>query len=40
LYFCGRCAASYDKLVGPLPANTTIAPRLTATLDMVHLFAM
>ena len=38
--FVDGAPASYDKVVGPLPADTTIAPRLKATLDMVHLFAM
>jgi hypothetical protein len=38
--FVDGAPASYDEVVGPLPADTTIAPRLKATLDMVHLFAM
>jgi hypothetical protein len=38
--FVDGAPASYDEVVGPLPAYTTIAPRLKATLDMVHLFAM
>ena len=38
--FVDGAPASYGEIVGPLPADTTIAPRLKATLDMVHLFAM
>jgi hypothetical protein len=38
--FVDGAPASYDEVVGPLPADTTISPRLKATLDMVHLFAM
>jgi hypothetical protein len=38
--FVDGAPASYGEVVGPLPADTTIAPRLKATLDMVHLFAM
>ncbi|TKW78331.1 MAG: DUF3052 family protein [Bradyrhizobium icense] len=38
--FVDGAPASYDEIVGELPANTTIASRLKASLDMVHLFAM
>jgi hypothetical protein len=38
--FVDGAPASYDRVVGELPADTTIAPRMKATLDMVHLFAM
>jgi hypothetical protein len=31
--------ASYDELIGPLPADVTLAPRLKAPLDMAHVFA-
>jgi hypothetical protein len=31
--------ASYDDVIGPLPADATLAPRLKAPLDMVHVFA-
>jgi hypothetical protein len=31
--------ASYDDVIGPLPADVTLAPRLKAPLDMVHVFA-
>ena len=30
---------SYDELIGPLPADVTLAPRLKAPLDMAHVFA-
>ena len=30
---------SYDDVIGPLPADVTLAPRLKAPLDMVHVFA-
>lgn len=32
--------AAYDDVIGPLPADVTLAPRLKAPLDMAHLFAM
>jgi hypothetical protein len=38
--FVDGAPASYDEIVGELPADTTIASRLKAPLDMVHLFAM
>jgi hypothetical protein len=38
--FVDGAPAAYDEVVGPLPADATIAPRLKAALDMVHLFAM
>ena len=38
--FVDGAPASYDEIVGELPADATIASRLKATLDMVHLFAM
>ena len=31
--------ACYDDVIGPLPADATLAPRLKAPLDMVHVFA-
>jgi hypothetical protein len=30
---------SYHDVIGPLPADITLAPRLKAPLDMVHVFA-
>jgi hypothetical protein len=30
---------SYDDVIGPLPADVALAPRLKAPLDMVHVFA-
>ena len=30
---------SYDDVIGPLPADVTLAKRLKAPLDMVHVFA-
>lgn len=38
--FVDGAPASYDRVVGELPADTKIAPQLKATLDIVHLFAM
>jgi hypothetical protein len=38
--FVDGAPASYDRVVGELPADATIAGRLKASLDMVHLFAM
>jgi hypothetical protein len=38
--FVDGAPASYDEIVGELPADTTIASRLKASIDMVHLFAM
>jgi hypothetical protein len=38
--FVDGAPASYAEIVGKLPADTTIASRLKASLDMVHLFAM
>ena len=38
--FVDGAPAAYDEIVGELPADTTIASRLKASLDMVHLFAM
>lgn len=38
--FVDGAPASYGEIVGELPAETTIASRLKASLDMVHLFAM
>lgn len=38
--FVDGAPASCDRVVGELPADTTIAPPLKATLDMVHLFAI
>jgi hypothetical protein len=37
--FVEGAPAAYDDIVGPLPADVTIAKRLKAPLDMVHLFA-
>ena len=31
-------SGAYDAIVGQLPADLTIVPRLNAPLDMVHLF--
>lgn len=36
--FCGRRPAAYSDLVGPLPVEVTLAARLKAPLDMVHVF--
>jgi hypothetical protein len=38
--FIDGAPAAYGDIVGPLPANVTVAKRLKAPLDMVHLFAM
>lgn len=37
--FVDGAPASYHDVIGPLPAEVTIAARLKASLDMVHLFA-
>jgi hypothetical protein len=37
--FTAGAPAAYDDIVGKLPANVTIARRLKAPLDMVHVFA-
>jgi hypothetical protein len=37
--FIEGAPAAYGDIVGQLPAGVTIAPRLKAPLDMVHLFA-
>jgi len=37
--FVDGAPASYDKVIGPLPVDVTIAPRLKAPLDMAHVFA-
>jgi hypothetical protein len=37
--FVGHAPAAYDDIVGKLPADVTLLPRLKAPLDMVHLFA-
>ena len=37
--FVDGAPASYDDIIGRLPADVTIAPRLKAPLDMAHLFA-
>jgi hypothetical protein len=36
--FVEGAPAAYGDIVGPLPADVTVAKRLTAPLDMVHLF--
>jgi hypothetical protein len=38
--FIEGAPAAYGDIVGPLPADVTVAKRLKAPLDMVHLFAM
>jgi hypothetical protein len=38
--FVEGAPAAYGDIVGPLPADVTVAKRLKAPLDMVHLFAM
>jgi hypothetical protein len=38
--FVGRAPRAYGDVVGELPDDVTIAPRLKAPLDMVHLFAI
>jgi hypothetical protein len=37
--FIEGAPTAYGDIVGPLPADVTIAKRLKAPLDMVHLFA-
>jgi hypothetical protein len=37
--FVEGAPAAYGDIVGPLPADVTVAKRLKAPLDMVHLFA-
>jgi|SRR5579864_8273433 len=37
--FVSRAPAAYDDIVGALPADVTIVPRLKAPLDLVHVFA-
>jgi hypothetical protein len=37
--FVDGAPAAYGDIVGPLPADVTVAKRLKAPLDMVHLFA-
>jgi hypothetical protein len=37
--FAAGAPAAYGDLVGPLPAEATIVPRLRAGVDIVHLFA-
>ena len=37
--FVDGAPASYDDVIGPLPADVTLAPRLKAPLDMAHVFA-
>jgi hypothetical protein len=37
--FVEGAPAAYGDIVGPLPADVTVARRLKAPLDMVHLFA-
>ena len=37
--FVDGAPASYDDIIGPLPADVTLAPRLKAPLDMAHVFA-
>jgi hypothetical protein len=37
--FVAGAPAAYGDIVGPLPADVTIAARLKPPLDMVHLFA-
>jgi hypothetical protein len=37
--FVDGAPASYDDIIGRLPADVTIAPRLKAPLDMAHVFA-
>jgi hypothetical protein len=38
--FIEGAPTAYGDIAGPLPADVTIAKRLKAPLDMVHLFAM
>jgi hypothetical protein len=37
--FVDGAPSSYDAVIGPLPADVTLAPRLKAPLDMAHVFA-
>ena len=37
--FVDGAPASYEDIIGPLPADVTLAPRLKAPLDMAHVFA-
>jgi hypothetical protein len=37
--FAAGAPASYGDIVGEMPAQVTIVPRLRATVDMVHVFA-
>jgi hypothetical protein len=37
--FVDSAPASYDDVIGPLPADVTLALRLKAPLDMAHVFA-
>jgi hypothetical protein len=37
--FVDGAPASYDDIIGRLPADVTIAPRLKAPLDIAHVFA-
>ena len=37
--FIEAAPAAYSDIVGKLPADVTVTPRLQAPLDMVHLFA-
>jgi hypothetical protein len=37
--YVGGAPASYGDVIGPLPADVTIVPRLKAPLDMAHVFA-
>ena len=37
--FVDGAPASYDDVIGPLPADVMLAPRLKAPLDMAHVFA-
>jgi hypothetical protein len=38
--FVDGAPASYDDVIGPLPADVTLAPRLKAPLDMAHVFTI
>jgi hypothetical protein len=37
--FVDGAPASYDDIIGRLPTDVTLAPRLKAPLDMAHVFA-
>jgi len=39
IFMTGLLSVDYAELVGALPAGVTLVPRLTSSLDMVHLFA-